>query len=394
MSGKARIVVINQHGFNRGDEAAFRGLVHGISGFLGYRPHFQVISRGYLDLSGLQDVKQDFRPGVFSRRLLFGHTLQWGKERCWYIAQLGEADLIIYGPGGPSLGDYYSGEWGYLLSMRWAIRSGAPFMIYAPSCGPFHKKGRNAFRRLLLNRTGTITSRDPISKAYMEELGINHVEQSADSAFQLYHQVAQPVNEPENYVVVTPIDLSWHPIHHTHAADLREKLLKALAPILQDIIAGGTKIVFLPQLYRLDVQGNLTMDPNEEALIKSFTAVLQPSSMVNIFDVNNNVEEQIRAVARARMLIGCRYHSLVFAAITHVPFIGITYEHKAEGLLQLLEAEEYGIRIDKVGYEELSNLSYKVITNYHRIKEHLAVRVPLLVEKAAISSVRAVSYLR
>ena len=50
-------------------------------------------------------------------------------------------------------------------------------------------------------------------------------------------------------------------------------------------------------------------------------------------------------ISNAKLVIGARYHSIVFAINNEVPFISLSYEHKMNGLLEILDAEKRSVDI-------------------------------------------------
>ena len=111
------------------------------------------------------------------------------------------------------------------------------------------------------------------------------------------------------------------------------------------------QIVMLPQLYGRGVQGDYGyfQKLREQFQHKESVAVLP--------DVyGSDVQQGI--IRDAKLVIGVRYHSIVFAINQGVPFMALCYEHKMEGLLEELSLQKYGVGIgDAFSTETLAGQS-------------------------------------
>ena len=145
----SRILVINQHGCNRGDEAACLGMIYGLKYFIP-DAEFIVLTVNPLWLEGIENNIVQLRNLVFpssgkyrisvrAMRLFF--SLYTGLAAHGDVADVLNAfrksDLIISAPGGPYIGDLYPlTEMEVLFHLLLGILSSKPTMIYGPSMGP------------------------------------------------------------------------------------------------------------------------------------------------------------------------------------------------------------------------------------------------------------------
>src|SRR6056297_2731145 len=176
ISSRKTVLVINQHGENRGDEAAMRAMIGEIEKALdGARftiiVQFQDTS---LQLPFSEDVTLLHMKMPYSHFL--GLVIHAGLRRIGL--QLGflltestrqiirayeHADIVLSAPGGPYFGDIYHNHeivhWFYVWMAHVHER---PLFLYAPSAGPFKIGWLNAVRRYLFRKFDTLCVREEI----------------------------------------------------------------------------------------------------------------------------------------------------------------------------------------------------------------------------------------
>ena len=144
-----KILVINCHSDNRGDEAAVHAMVDEIN--ISYPNTIITLSiRGagtkYPNMPSNVKMIQQFMPLSFKTK--FAHkiaVLTRGRiaisvHEKELIDEIVQADIVLHAPGGPSIGDtYYNDEPTYLAIYDLLIAMHKPYMFYAPSMGPFRK---------------------------------------------------------------------------------------------------------------------------------------------------------------------------------------------------------------------------------------------------------------
>ena len=53
-------------------------------------------------------------------------------------------------------------------------------------------------------------------------------------------------------------------------------------------------------------------------------------------------------ISKAQLMVGTRYHSVVYAINQGIPFVSLSYEHKMSGMLDTLGKSEFSINIENV----------------------------------------------
>ena len=67
-----------------------------------------------------------------------------------------------------------------------------------------------------------------------------------------------------------------------------------------------------------------------------------------VVDENQSSDIQQTIISKAELVIGARYHSIVFALNNSRPFVSLCYEHKMSGLLETLGLTEYMVDISDI----------------------------------------------
>jgi len=247
------------------------------------------------------------------------------------IRALRQSDLLISG-GGSLLQDVTSDRslYYYLSIMMLARKLGRPVMLYAQGIGPVRGTLAKGAVRYTGNMVDLITVRDEGSREELVRLG---------------------VNAPPIHVTADPV-LALHPVDKgIGRAILRSRNLEGTAPLIgvsarewkdwayyKSVIAQaadrlvaetGARLVFLPMQWPGDV----------EAARKISSRMRQPAGLL---EEEYTTGELLSLVGNMDMLIGIRLHALIFAAVMHVPMVGVSYDPKIDRFLQIIGEEPAG----------------------------------------------------
>ena len=139
--------------------------------------------------------------------------------------------------------------------------------------------------------------------------------------------------------------------------------------------------VFIPFFYPGDVE----LSRN---IIKNFSN----SPYIHLVDVHNQPRLAKALIKKSALLIGMRFHSLVFAISTNVPVAAISYGPKSDSLLHECEIDKYSVRLGIRSSEffkvikdvDFKEFYYKVVNaweNREVIKEKLRRKAKLVGER-------------
>jgi len=374
---KPHVLVVNQHGDNRGDEAALLAMCSGIEAELG-PTQFTVIHQfnnaaaGPMLRPDAQWITLKLPVGEAIRFVVYLTLRIFRLRPQFLLGSLGKktihayetADVVVSAPGGPYFGDLYIGHEAVHWLYVWIAKlHRVPAMLYATSAGPFHKKWANPFRRYTYRCFSRLFVREEISAGHIRGLfagrrhGVN-VEVSIDSALQVAIAPQERQHADAQLIVVSAIH--W-PYPNDPSPQLRQKEYDTSVIEAVKIFAesGPTHVVFVPQLY-----GSMHRDtPYLEALAR----LLPANISCEVLSDAKSSNEQRALFAAADWVVAGRYHPAVFAVSAAVPVLCIAYEHKATGVLQAAGVPDAVMSIDEVTVEVVQA----------KARELLAVRADL-----------------
>lgn len=379
-----KIFIYGANWYNRGDESAIRAMIDEIK--LAYKDaqfkiHFNNAENTSLPYSDIEQVP-NFLP-VYSKNKLkvafyylalktFGKINLLNKDYKYKISKFVEAinwaDIIVYAPGGPMIGDLYGA--GFIFhQLNMIARSGKPYLFYAPSMGPFNKTGKLV--KKVLKNANLLCFREAISQGYFETLGIDRESfVTLDSAFQHpidkayyskvleeYTKLNEFIGDGKNVIGITVTDLLWHSNYKNPSYET--VIRNAFTQFVSYLSDKGYKILFIPQLFG---------ESNDRDYMKSF-------ENENCFTVSDSYDcyFQQYVISRLYAVVGMRYHSNVFSAKMGTPFISVSYEQKMQGFMNKAGIDEYCIPIRELSYDVLKNKFEYLLENYDQYKSKLSV---------------------
>lgn len=403
------ILIINQHGENRGDEAAMRAM---LASFKHHIPDatftllYQFRDRS-LRLQFSEEVEDlpivlpaiDYlRGGAFSLFKSIGLDLRWllpGVLKQTMNAYE-RADLVVSAPGGPYFGDIYVNHeivhWWYVFL---ASQFKKPLFLYATSAGPFNIKAMNVVRRWLYRKFDKLVTREEISAKHVEDLlgTPGAIEVTADSAIQQSFEpyprsewfTGDKAGMADKFLVAVSLNDYRYP-GSIDPSESKRRYNAAMLTTLQHLASrGNTHFIFLPQLY-----GKVHSD---EPYLRHMAEQLPEDASWEIIDSDLDSVMQRRLFAMCDIHLASRYHPAIFGNTAYVPGICIYYEHKAQGFMSQLGLDRYAFDINSVSAEPLCAAIDDIIEHREELVAHLRERVPALQERSARTTKLAVELL-
>jgi len=396
---RSHILILNQHGENRGDEAAMRAMLTRLEEAAGGPVRFTVLYQ-FRDREIRLELPQDVQMlpiimplgeaaslAVFALLKKAGFeasSLLLGKSKD-IIAAYRDADLVLSAPGGPYFGDIYASHeivhWFFVwLASLYGKRLG----LYAPSAGPFQKRLLNLVRRRLYKTFDVLCSREEISANYIRDLlgPGSEVHVTADSALQVRldsmprdeYFAAERAELGRRFIVgVSAIDYAYP--GETDPESLRRRYEDAMVELITHVAHNReSHFLMVPQLH-----GRFHSDV---PFLRELGARLPSDVSWEIVDDRLSSDDQRRLFAMADMFIASRYHPGIFASSAGVPGICIYYEHKALGYMRQLELEDLAFDIRNLDPSALIRAADRVMNDGDALRAHIEERLPRLVATA------------
>ncbi len=356
------ILIINQPLGNRGDEAAHRALVRSLNQAY---PDTKITILHYLIYPSDAKADQEFivkhrnnhyvkitdfvNYGRFGRLCVMAGITRIG---CYIHPTLRKllpyyksANIVLSAPGGVCMGGFQN--WTHLLLLQIAQWMHKPLAYYSRSFGPFPvQTWRNRrFKKIslgLLRYFDFLSIRDKESMKLADSLHISYTP-AIDTAFleqptvELPSKILKQIGT--NYIVFVPNSLTWHYAYKQYEQKVIDSFYIKIIKQLQ-VLYPTYHIVMLPQLYG--------EDNNRDYLY--FQRLLAQEKFTNCIAISDEYGSDLQQtiIRNARLMIGARYHSIVFAINNAVPFVALNYEHKIAGMLAQLQLDEYKVDISTI----------------------------------------------
>ena len=385
-----KILIINQAWSNHGDEAAHKALVRLLANRY---PDAEICVLVHVAPGLTEDSYTLFRPEELKH--IRYHRINadpWNSRiirYLWWIPPvlldvmgpllskslrevkhlLHSADLIVNAPGGVDLGPYRN--WANVVRLILSLRSGRPTAIFGISFGPLPDETwkDRCFSRLaksILKQVRFLSLRDDKSQNNAKTNRIDYVP-TADTAFLDGTKSSIPselMNFLEaSYAVFVPNALfKWHPHFQFVPKEKFEKLYKEIIALF---LKNGLRVVMLPQLFG---------SQNDEAYFRELSSSFSDSE-ITVIPAQYECEVQQAIIRNAAMVVGARYHSVVFSMNNHTPFVALSYEHKIYNLLTMAGLEDLAFNLNTLNNaspEAVCSQIRSVLQNLEAIKARVA----------------------
>lgn len=337
-----KILISGYYGFeNAGDDAVLECIIAGLRK-LGIND-ITVLSNTPDNTSSKYNVKSIYRNSFKEVFNAIKHT-----------------DVLLSG-GGSLIQDITSSKslWYYLLIIFFAYLLRKKVYILGQGIGPLQRKYNRLLTSIILKKVNMITVRDEDSMLLLKELNIEkNVILAADpvvnfapcSDERLKEILKNEGLDKGNYIVVCTREWGNNELS-------RVELAKAI-----DVISSkyNFEVVFLPFYYKKDDAESQKVANYLKLPCKIIKNKYEPNEILGI-------------IKNCSLLIGVRLHSLIFALISLVPFIGISYDLKIDGFLKSIDLKSF--KIDKFSSDELVNCVENILSNRENfidnLKKHL-----------------------
>jgi len=357
------ILIVNQPLNNRGDEAAHRSLINRLNikfSTANITVLFSNVNQNSINQIAVNSKQNKYiNINGFSRGsdFLMRWSLRLGLIRLstlhpfhrQFANYIKKSDLIICAPGGICMGLFQN--WRHIYRLALALVYKKKIAYYSRSIGPFPTltKWNRLFKKVsyyLLNHFDFISLRDSKSMKLADEIGISYVP-SIDTAFldtprvEIPKTIRNQINNNE-YIVFVPNTLTWHPAFKNCPPEYLEKFYCSIIKLLFKDYP-NVNILMLPQLFNLKDNGDYKYFMKLKKEVNSDRIIVLKDSY------SSDIQQTI--ISKAKLLIGARYHSVVFAINNEIPFVALSYEHKISGLLKILDKEDTIYNMEKFGTE-------------------------------------------
>ncbi len=270
------------------------------------------------------------------------------------------ASLLISG-GGSLIQDITSDKSlaYYLFIISLANRLGTKVMLYSNGIGPILNKRNYPKIRKVLDRVECITLRERSSLAELEKIGVRNqnITVTADPAFTLTPAADDAVDEILQKSGIEPSEafacVSIRPWQNL-GRGFETEVARSAKHLSEKY---GMKILFMPM-----------QCPKDVAITKRIAAL--SGKAARVAPENLAPAEMLGLTKRARIVIGMRLHTLIYAASAATPIIGLIYDPKVSAIMDYI-GQSACLPVEALKSDELNRLTDSVMENADGIRTEL-----------------------
>lgn len=253
---------------------------------------------------------------------------------------------------------------------------GKPTVLYSQSMGPFQNKLEEVMVAYVLKRMTLILIREDTSVTLLADIGVHeNVQRSIDSGFLL--QSKEKIDVRKKYSIPADKLLVGVTVRSWLNGDAQKTYEKAVAKAL-DILCetSAAHIVFIPQV-------TATKGDDDRIVSKRVHSFMHHKKSATV--INNTPDHhRIKSIYDSLdILLGTRFHSVIFSLTSHVPVLAIEYEHKTSGIMRDLKREDWVIKIEEATAQNLTDRLQKLVREQVEYRKHLRRYLPPYVHRAS-----------
>ena len=360
------VMISGYYGFdNSGDDAILKAI---ISNLRELKPDIKVLalSNNPNETSQLYDVDSVHRFNI--------------PKICYHMKK---TSLLISG-GGSLIQDVTSDKSlaYYLTIINLAHKMGTKVMLYSNGIGPILNKRNYAKIRQTLNRAECITLRENSSLEELERIGVSNPNTmvTADPAFTL-----QPAGDD----IVDNILKSCGIESGEDFACVAVRPWKTIGREFEEALAEsarhlrkrhGLKVLFVPMQCPKDA--DIT---NRIAARGGEGSAAAPENM--------SPAEILGIAGRAKLVIGMRLHTLIYAARVATPIIGLIYDPKVSAIMDYI-GQGSCLPVESLNPITLNRMIDEVMANHDEISAALRLAADKAAELAKANAKKAIEIIR
>ena len=337
------IVISGYHGFaNSGDEALLFAILKTLRK---KKPdlNFTVLSKTPEETERVYNVKSVYRYNFFKVR-----------------KEMKNSRMLLFG-GGSLLQDVTSRKsiLYYLAVIFLAKSCGLKTMLYANGIGPISNKFNRFISAKILNSVDVITLRDDKSDEELKRLGVTKPEVviTADPAFTLDADLSLSGKYFTNLAGV-PTGTKLCVISIREWKKLPGNFAKDMARLCDYMVSEhGLYPLFVPMQYPADLE-------------ISARVIAEMKNKAYVIKRELSVPEMFSVLSEARVLIGMRLHSLIYATTLAIPAMALVYDPKVSAFMESLNQPDW-VDVEGFNYENAEKILNQIVTQREERREKL-----------------------
>ena len=252
---------------------------------------------------------------------------------------------------------------------------GKQTVLYSQSVGPFVNGYEPALVGYVLRKMDVVILREDISVALLERIGVHeNVVRSIDSGFLL--RAKRSVNVRKQYGIPSDTLLIGVTVREWLGGEEQEAYERAVAGALDAAVSRySARVLFIPQVTATKGDD----DRIASRRVRSYMLHQEEATVIN--DAPDHFD--VKAIYNELdVLLGTRFHSVIFSLTSFVPVLAIEYEHKTSGIMHDLGLDRWVVKIEDATEDVLAKGLRELITEQATYRAQLKKRVPPYVAQA------------
>lgn len=273
---------------------------------------------------------------------------------------LKNANLLISG-GGTLMQDQTSTKslLYYLFVINQAKRLGCKVMLYASGVGPLNLPKNRTRAAKALKTVDLITLRDDLSLVTLNNIGVTGVKAvvTADTVFGLKYKNSHPIKQLLDNLGIGEKPYFCVAIRNWKA--LPEGFEKETASFIRYMDEHfGLTAVYIAMQPRVD------MDISKRVMaLSGRKGVILTSPMA--------IDDMLAVVGSAKLTVAMRLHTIIYSAIMGTPVLGLSYDPKVNGIIEMLGQSRYCLGLAEVTASKLEIMAEDLIKESETVSAEL-----------------------
>lgn len=272
----------------------------------------------------VQEPPFDYRRGNYG--LIHGAGFWLKRGLPYWLSRRRNSAMIV--AGGGLLNDHVSGRVVGIRNRIGAIsRSGMHVALLGVGVDPMTEEPDRQATKELIDQVSYCSVRDAGSEASLRDIGASpeQFQRGADLAYALPVNMSDTVAQPDHLRGAT-VGLNLRPLFEfdrergTDKRARRDQYARACGELVKRLIPLVGELVLVPY------------NPQDVAFLREVGG-----RSTRVLDFTPNPYETLARVGRVHIMIGMRYHSLIFAALRRVPFVPLVYGAKTAAFAEELD---------------------------------------------------------
>lgn len=252
-------------------------------------------------------------------------------------------------------------------------RINRPHIVYGSSVGPIRGSFARRWAKYAFSKSSLLSVRESLSRSELMDLGVeNEVHIVPDGAFFLEPDFSRRVRsltdwQEGNALIVVPRNPA---IGLSSAARDRvcREYLDRLARGIREFLSTQRE----PVEVRIVPQCDGPLEIEDDRFIAYELAKMLPAERTAVIDHDFSPRELVALYSRARVVVGTRFHSVIFSLISGTPAIALSYfGPKAEGIMELLDQSRFVLNAHDFLPTELSSHIGLMWTNRDKFRNQI-----------------------